>query len=168
MSQGDTARSGTRRTNTNRGRPNDSSDGLDLDTSLGYLLKQAASVLHVAMDAVLRPQGMTITHYACLELLAQRPGLSNSELARGAFVTRQSMNTLLQAMERDGLVTRPDHPPVGRALPTELTAIGRQQLKAASAAVKVVEQRVRSGLDTNQQVQLRHLLTNCIDSLTDR
>ncbi len=63
--------------------------GVELDTSLGYMLKAAASALHDAMEAVLRPLGMTITHYACLELLAQRPGLSNSELARGAFVTRQ-------------------------------------------------------------------------------
>ena len=73
--------------------------GIELDTSLGYMLKAAASALHSALEAVLRPLGMTITHYACLELLAQRPGLSNSELARGAFVTRQSMNVLLQALE---------------------------------------------------------------------
>ncbi len=139
--------------------------GVDLDTSLGYLLKQAASVLHIAMDAVLRPLGMTITHYACLELLAQRPGLSNSELARGTFVTRQSMNTLLQTLEREGLVTRPDRPPVGRALPTELTALGRRQLATASTAVKAVEDQMRRGLGTTQQDQLRRLLTNCIDSL---
>ena len=59
--------------------------GIELGTSLGYMLKAAASALHSALEAVLRPLGMTITHYACLELLAQRPGLSNSELARGAF-----------------------------------------------------------------------------------
>ncbi len=62
--------------------------GIQLDTSLGYMLKAAASALHSALEAVLRPLGMTITHYSCLELLAQRPGLSNSELARGAFVTQ--------------------------------------------------------------------------------
>ncbi|WP_394771376.1 MarR family winged helix-turn-helix transcriptional regulator [Lacisediminihabitans sp.] len=165
MSQDDTVRRDSPPTDTGRDHANRSGDGLDLDSSLGYLLKQAASVLHVAMDAVLRPLGMTITQYACLELLAQRPGLSNSELARGTFVTRQSMNTLLHAMERDGLVTRPDRPPVGRILPTELTAPGRQQLAIASAAVKAVEHRMRSGLDANQQVQLEQLLTNCMESL---
>src|SRR3984957_11126347 len=79
-----------------------SQGGVDLETSLGYLLKQASSALRAAMEDVLRPLGMTVTHYACLELLAQRPGLSNSELARGAFVTRQSMNVLLQSLEREG------------------------------------------------------------------
>ena len=47
--------------------------GIELDTSLGYMLKAAASALHSALEAVLRPLGMTITHYSCLELLAQRP-----------------------------------------------------------------------------------------------
>jgi DNA-binding MarR family transcriptional regulator len=75
------------------------------------MLKAAASALHSALEAVLRPLGMTITHYSCLELLAQRPGLSNSELARGAFVTRQSMNVLLQSLERQGLVVRPAQAP---------------------------------------------------------
>ncbi|MEU6136426.1 MarR family transcriptional regulator [Nocardioides sp. NPDC047086] len=60
---------------------------------------------------------MSVTHYACLELLAQRPGLSNFELARGAFVTRQTMNVLLRSLERDGDVTRPAEAPVGKALP---------------------------------------------------
>src|ERR1700748_373910 len=140
--------------------------GIVLDTSLGYMLKAAASALHSALEAVLRPLGMTITHYACLELLAQRPGLSNSELARGAFVTRQSMNVLLQALEHRGLVARPAQAPVGRALPTELTARGRRQLKVASAAVRRVEQEMLAGLDAGEQDQVRRLLTACISALS--
>src|SRR6201993_833741 len=114
--------------------------GIELDTSLGYMLKGAASALHSALEAVLRPLGMTITHYSCLELLAQRPGLSNSELARGAFVTRQSMNVLLQSLERQGQVTRPAQAPVGKVLPTRLTPRGRQLLEKATVAVRRVEQ----------------------------
>ena len=140
--------------------------GVELDTSLGYMLKAAASALHTAMEAVLRPLGMTITHYACLELLAQRPGLSNSELARGAFVTRQSMNVLLQALERQGLVVRPAEAPAGRALPTELTPRGRRQLETASAAVRRVEQGMLAGLDASQQDQMRRHLAACITALT--
>jgi DNA-binding MarR family transcriptional regulator len=141
--------------------------GVELDTSLGYMLKAAASALHTALEAVLRPLGMTITHYACLELLAQRPGLSNSDLARGAFVTRQSMNVLLQALQRQGLVARPAQAPVGRALPAELTPRGRRQLNIASAAVRRVEQHMLANLNTTEQDQMRHLLTTCITALTE-
>lgn len=132
--------------------------GIDLDISLGYLLKEASSALRSAMEEVLRPLGMTITHYSCLELLAQRPGLSNSELARGAFVTRQSMNVLLQALERDGFVTRPAEAPVGKALPTTLTAKGRSVLAEATAAVRSVEVRMLAGMtDAEQESALRAL-----------
>ena len=139
--------------------------GIELGTSLGYLMKEVASALRAAMEAVLRPLGMSVTHYSCLELLAQRPGLSNSELARGTFVTRQAMNVLLQALEADGLVTRSEQPASGRALPTQLTAAGRAQLATASAAVKGVEDRMKSGLEPGEQDALRTMLSTCAASL---
>lgn len=140
--------------------------GVELDTSLGYLLKQAASALRTALDAVLRPLGMTVPQYACLELLAQRPGMSSSELARGAFVSRQSMNVLLQSLERDGLVSRPDQPPTGRVLPTQLTPVGRRRLDAATTAVRAVELQMLADLGSTEQEQLRCLLAACAGSLT--
>jgi DNA-binding MarR family transcriptional regulator len=139
--------------------------GIDLQTSLGYLLKEASSVLRSAMEEVLRPLGMTVTHYSCLELLAQRPGLSNSELARGAFVTRQSMNVLLQNLERDGFVTRPIEAPVGKILPTELTPSGRASLKKATAAVRSVELRMLSGMSDDEQAAALRILRSMIHAL---
>ncbi|MFG3296593.1 MarR family winged helix-turn-helix transcriptional regulator [Streptomyces sp. NPDC048179] len=139
--------------------------GVDLETSLGYLLKEASSALRAAMEEVLRPLGMSVTHYSCLELLAQRPGLSNSELARGAFVTRQTMNVLLQALERDGYVTRPEQAPVGKALPTRLTPRGRRSLEKASAAVRSVEARMLAGLTESEQSGAFRILQRMIHSL---
>ena len=139
--------------------------GVDLETSLGYLLKEASSALRVAMESVLRPLGMTVTHYSCLELLAQRPGLSNSELARGAFVTRQSMNVLLQALERDGYVSRAEEAAIGRALPTRLTAYGRRELEKASVAVRSVEDRMRSGMSEVEQADTLRALQGMVRNL---
>ena len=141
--------------------------GVDLETSLGYLLKEASIALRAAMEEVLRPLGMTVTHYACLELLAQRPGLSNSELARGAFVTRQSMNVLLQTLERGGYVTRPAQAPVGKALPTRLTPRGRRSLAKASAAVRGVEVRMLGGLTEAEQSTAYTILQSMIRSLRE-
>ncbi|GIF62094.1 MarR family transcriptional regulator [Asanoa ishikariensis] len=141
--------------------------GIDLETSLGYLLKEASSALRAAMEAVLRPLGMTVTHYSCLELLAQRPGLSNSELARGAFVTRQSMNVLLQTLEREGYVTRPAEAPFGKVLPTRLTPLGRQSLEKATAAVRSVELRMLGGLTESEQSAALRILRTMVRSLRD-
>ncbi|RPE37370.1 DNA-binding MarR family transcriptional regulator [Streptomyces sp. Ag109_O5-1] len=139
--------------------------GVDLETSLGYLLKEASSALRAAMEEVLRPLGMSVTHYSCLELLAQRPGLSNSELARGAFVTRQTMNVLLQALEREGYVARPAEAPVGKALPTRLTPRGRRSLEKASAAVRSVEARMLAGLTETERSDAFRIMQSMIRSL---
>ena len=141
--------------------------GVDLETSLGYLLKEASSALRAAMEEVLRPLGMSVTHYSCLELLDQRPGLSNSELARGAFVTRQSMNVLLQTLERDGYVTRPGEAAVGRVLPTRLTARGRRSLRKATVAVRAVEVRMLAGLTRNDQSAALRILHSIVRSRRD-
>ncbi len=140
---------------------------IDLDSSVGYALKEAASALRTAMEDALRPLGMTITHYSCLELLAQRPGMSNSELARGTFVTRQSMNTLLQQLERDGVVTRPSTPTSGKVLPTTLTEAGRRQCEAASAAVREVELRMTRDLDEEGRAAAFRLLRGMVAALRD-
>lgn len=141
--------------------------GIHLETSVGYLLKEAASALRSAMEEVLRPLGMTVTHYSCLELLAQRPGLSNSELARGTFVTRQSMNVLLQSLEREGSVTRPTEAAVGKVLPARLTAHGMRQREKASAAVRSVEDRMLSDMTRDEQVAARKMLRSMVRSLRE-
>ncbi|GAB7067329.1 MarR family transcriptional regulator [Mycobacterium hodleri] len=139
--------------------------GVNVETSLGYALKEASSALRARMEQVLRPLGMNVTRYACLELLAQRPGLSNSELARGAFVTRQSMNVLLQALEREGYVTRPTEAPVGKVLPTRLTPRGRRELEKATVAVRSVEVRMQAGLSDSERAAAFRIMQSIIGSL---
>ncbi|GAC62846.1 putative MarR family transcriptional regulator [Gordonia sihwensis NBRC 108236] len=141
--------------------------GIDLEASVGYALKEASSALRAAMEEVLRPLGMNVTYYSCLELLRQRPGLSNSELARGAFVTRQAMNVLLQTLERDGYVTRASAAPTGRALPTRLTTRGRRRLQTASSAIRAVENRMLIGLDEAERAAVFRALQKMTQSLHD-
>lgn len=138
----------------------------DLDKSVGYVLKQAASALRAAMDAALRPLDLTVPQYACLELLGRRPGLSNAELARGAFVTRQSMNGVLRGLQERDLVTRPATAARGRALPTRLTSTGQRKLRAASAAVRAVEQQMLASLAPAHQRRLCRDLATCTAALS--
>lgn len=137
----------------------------ELEQAVGYVLKQAQSALRARMDAVLRPLDLTVAQYACLELLGQRPGLSNAELARGAFVSRQAMHLVLRGLHERGLVTRRDQARNGRALPAQLTRTGRDQLHPASVAVRAVEQQMLSPLSQEQQRRLRADLATCAAAL---
>ncbi|TYB68373.1 MarR family transcriptional regulator [Nonomuraea sp. PA05] len=130
----------------------------DAAPTIGYQLKRVQTALRAAMDAALRAHGLTTPQYACMELLGRRPELSNAELARGTFVTRQSMNVVLHNLEEAGLVSRPASAPSGRALPTRLTEAGERALEAARADVLAIERRMTAGLDQAQaQVLLRQL-----------
>jgi DNA-binding MarR family transcriptional regulator len=137
-----------------------------VDQSVGYALKQVSTALRAAMDAVLRPLDLTVPQYACLEQLGQKPGLSNADLARAVFVTRQSMNLVLRGLQDRGLLTRPDVADLGRARPTELTADGRAVLRRASAAVRGVERRMLAPLSEPAQRRLLSDLTACAAALT--
>jgi DNA-binding MarR family transcriptional regulator len=139
----------------------------DLEVSVGYVLKQAQAALRAAMDEALGPVGLTVSQYSCLELLGQRPGLSGSELARGAFVSRQSMNQVLRGLEDRGLLARPPTAAHGRALPTELTSAGRAALRTASSAVAEIEQRMLAPLDGERRQRLCQDLAACAGALTE-
>ena len=138
-----------------------------VESAVGYVLKVAAVALRNAMDAVLRPLQLTVPQYACLELLGQRPGLSNAELARGAFVTRQSMNVVLHGLEERGLVTRPATALRGRELPAVLTESGRDQLRVASVAVRGVEKKMCADLTPAREQALLDTLGTFVSNLTD-
>ncbi|MCW4457730.1 MarR family winged helix-turn-helix transcriptional regulator [Microbacterium sp. MPKO10] len=138
----------------------------DLGALVGYRLKETQSVLRARMDEVLREIGLTTPQYICLELLSRNPGWSNAELARGAFVTRQTMNTLMQTLQSRGLITRATQARTGRALPTTLTAHGEELLHRATSRISEIERRMVSLLDDEQTRALHEGLTRCIEALS--
>ncbi|MFI6996290.1 MarR family winged helix-turn-helix transcriptional regulator [Nocardia sp. NPDC050175] len=125
----------------------------DVTERMGYRLKRAAAALRSAMDSALREYSLTVPQYACLELLDQRPGLSNAELARGTFVTRQSMNVVLRGLQDSGLLTRPATTDHGRALPAHLTDEGHRRLAAARAAVYAIDQRMADAVPAQRRAE---------------
>lgn len=114
----------------------------DVTEHVGYRLKRASAALRGAMDKALREHDLTVPQYSCLELLDERPGLSNADLARGTFVTRQSANVVLHGLKEAGLITRPATTDHGRALPVHLTPAGQKRLHAARGAVYAIEERM--------------------------
>ncbi|TEA43483.1 MarR family transcriptional regulator [Rothia aeria] len=132
---------------------------------IGYRLKEVQSLLRSRMEETLRPLGITVAQYVCLEILKSTPGASNAELARQAFVTRQTMNTLLRGLQERGLIERATHATKGRALPTMLTPQGEQMLAQATGRIREIEQHMVGGLSDAKRQELWDLLTICIEGL---
>jgi len=136
-----------------------------VNTQIGYAVKQAQSLLHLRMEEALRPVQLTVSQYSCLHRLRREPGISAAALARATFVTRQSMNAMLQQLIDRGLVARPSRPEAGRALPSLLTDAGAEVLDAAQGLVDSVEQRMLGGLPERDRAALAHGLAECIAAL---
>ncbi|MCF3122116.1 MarR family transcriptional regulator [Streptomyces arenae] len=139
----------------------------DVTHHVGYLLKRAQAALRAAMDKVLREHGLTVPQYSTLELLAQRPGMSNADLARATFVTRQSGNVVLRGLQEAGLITRPATADHGRARPARLTDEGRTRLAAVQAAVYAIEQRMVEAMPPERVSALLADLRRISEALED-
>lgn len=137
----------------------------ELDKHVGYVLKQAHAALRGEMDAALRPLGITVPQYACLEALERDDDLSSAQLARATFVTRQSMTVMLARLADTGLVRQSPGPTCGKARPYRITPHGRSALRPASTAVRNVEQRMTGALDDTARATLSSLLRACIGGL---
>jgi DNA-binding MarR family transcriptional regulator len=111
--------------------------------TIGFALKQAQQALRTRLDSDLRAIGLTTPQYAVLAFLDVEAGASNAALARRAFVTPQTMQAILVALERAGFIARTPHPDHGRIQTTELTTAGRGALEAAAGIVADAEARVR-------------------------
>ncbi len=142
-----------------------SQGSVDLDSRIGYAVKRLQQAVRVAAERELRPLGLTMPQYAALSALIDRPGLSNSELARRCFVTRQSMNEVLAGLHRAGLVIRVAHPQDGRVQQTQLTDVARAVCRRADDAVARVEQRLTMQLNKTERDQLLSLLGTCTANL---
>jgi DNA-binding MarR family transcriptional regulator len=138
--------------------------GIDLPVSIGYALKQASAALRTAMEESLDPLGIGMAQYNLLEQLRHAPALTSSDLARGAFVTRQSMHAVLHDLERRGLVARTGAGS-GRARPVALTDDGRELADRASTAVAGVEDRMLAGLGSAQRTELLRALVGVTAAL---
>ncbi|GGM32770.1 MarR family winged helix-turn-helix transcriptional regulator [Promicromonospora citrea] len=132
---------------------------------VGVLLKEAQSLLHQRMDERLRPLGLSVPQYACLQALRDSPGITGSELARRVFVSRQSMNVLLQGLAGRGLVERSEQPGPRRERATVLTSAAAGLLDEARGAVAGVAGTMTDGLPADDVARLRALLAACRDAL---
>lgn len=137
---------------------------VDVDTSIGYALKRAATALRTALEASLHSFGLSVPQYSCLEILDARPGISNADLARGVFVTRQAMHQLLGGLQAAGLVVAGGQERVQRY---SLTLEGQRIITVASAAVAAVEQQMLSGLRPAERQRLHGDLERCTAALQD-
>ncbi len=131
-----------------------------------YLVKQLELAVRAHIDSAARPHGLTTTQYTALAALRRIPGQSSAQLARRSFVSAQTMQELIAALERRGLIARTQAPTNKRVLRIHLTDEGARLLDRIEVEVDDIERDMLAELAPEQVEQLRRSLRVCARRLT--
>lgn len=108
---------------------------------------------------------LTAPGYTALSVLARHPGVSLAELAVRSFVSPQSANQMIAALERRDLISRRADAANRRVLRTSLTEPGRRKLAACDAQATLPGRQATSLLSPAARSRLRADLTACAMAL---
>jgi DNA-binding MarR family transcriptional regulator len=116
-------------------------------------------ILQSAVDAALRPHGLTFARYEALVLLyfSKRGSLPMRVMGQRLQLHPTSVTNIVDRLEADGLVKRIPHPTDRRTTLVEITETGRERRLAATEAVTAVDFGLR-GLTDRQTEALTDLL----------
>jgi DNA-binding MarR family transcriptional regulator len=132
---------------------------------VSYVVARLERAVRREIGRLIGPRGLSVAQYTTLSILRSRSGLSNAQLARRLWVTPQSMNEVISALERMGLIQRV--PDVGnrRILRTALTPRGRETLAACDADILEMEEQMLGDISDEAHEQLIATLEYCTGRL---
>ena len=133
---------------------------------LGFLLKSLQHTLRQRIDEALRKQGVELSfaQFAALFNLHCDSGVTGARLARRAFVSAQTMNSALRALEQDGYIERQRHPS-RRADSWSLTKAGFAELSRARQVGSTVFERMLGEFDAKEIEAFVDYMRRCIAAL---
>lgn len=117
-----------------------------------------AKALRAHANTTLREQGFTLARGKLLSILERNGPTRVSVLAQKLDITARSVTEAVDALERDGLVSREPDPGDRRAVLVTLTEQGAQVIHAAAQPRLDAMKRTFGALSADQRVQLKELL----------
>jgi DNA-binding MarR family transcriptional regulator len=135
------------------------------DGRLGYLLRQAQQALWIALEAELKPLGISASQFGVLRLVEVEPGATGADLAITSMFSPQSTQEILVVLEAAGYVERRLDDRDGRIRRTFLTKKGARMLDKAHARAIALEERMVEGLSPRQSQALKKALVHTAQAL---
>jgi DNA-binding MarR family transcriptional regulator len=129
-----------------------------------YLVKMLDIAVRAGLEQRLQEFQLTGAQYTVLSLLSTRDNLSSADLSRRFLVTPQSMNEMIMALERKGLVSRQEDEGNRRILRVKLTPHGQAILKKCDKQVDSLEAELFGTLDPDALTALRDTMNTVIAS----
>ena len=138
--------------------------GMTRAARTSYLLRQAQMRVFTAMVERLGVLGLTPVQYMVLSLSSREGGLSSADLARRAQITPQSMNEVITALDRKGLIKRHEAAENRRILRVVLTKEGNRLLPECERQIDQLEAELFGCFNKNELTAFRSLLSIFLES----
>nr|WP_136442244.1 MarR family transcriptional regulator [Pacificoceanicola onchidii] len=118
----------------------------DRMNSAGYLVNNLARLLVEVLRKRIAPLGIVPGQFPTLLALWEKDGLTQKELLVLVDIEQATLANTLTRMERDGLITRKEHPADARARTIHLTNQGRSIRDEAYKAAAQINEEVLADL----------------------
>jgi len=122
---------------------------MKMEYQVGFLLSRATWAMNNFVNRMLRESELTdisVAYFAVLHALWENDGMSISDLGEKAQLEKSTMTSLIDRMERAGLLRREDHPTDRRAYRICLTARGKELEKKLDQVVNRAYQHLTKGI----------------------
>lgn len=127
----------------------------------------AARLFARAIDAKLKPLGLSSAYMPVIFALARGDALSQRALTEAASIEQPTMAATLARMERDGLVAKRPDPADRRSSFYSLTPRGRELTEKVRAAGHAVNAAAMAGLSEAEREAYLDLLGKVVANLTE-
>ncbi|EHR50356.1 transcriptional regulator [Saccharomonospora marina XMU15] len=125
---------------------------------VGFLLARAGGRAIRNLNRALEPFGLRSRHYTVLSASAEQGGLSQRELGEVLGVDPSAVVSLVDDLERAGLVRRDSHPDDRRTRVVVVTEAGRSTLDTTRELARGVDDELLAGLSEDERRTLERLL----------
>ena len=137
------------------------------DTSAGYLVNDLARRFAAALQARIKPLGLSTGVFPVMVQLWEDDGLTQTELVRRIGVEQATMANTLARMQRDGLIARQRSKADGRVQEIRLTDRGKSLRGPAIDAALAVNDTALSSLSPEEREQFLGLMGKIIRTFDD-
>lgn len=130
-----------------------------------YVIGQLDRLLKRRLSEVLAGYGLSLPQFTALSVINAGGQMTNAQLAERSFVTPQSANEVVKAMEALGWVAREGHPTHGRLIHLYLTDEGKKVLSQCETGIDQLEAVMLEGVQDIPVDTLKIALQHCASNL---
>lgn len=140
---------------------------MDFDrmSSAGYLVNNLARLFAAGLRQRIEPLGIVPGQFAALLELWMNDGQTQKTLVEKLDIEQATLANTLARMERDGLITRKEHPTDGRARIIRLTEKAWAIREEAYEAANATNEKALSSLSDEEREQFISIMRKIVDEM---